>query len=140
MGPTLINLDAARIDTHVHVIPPVFAAAIINAGGDPAGLLLPKWSKEAALQSANEIGVEISVLSVTSPGPGIAGKGEEGRKLTRKINEEVQAIVEDCPDRFKFFASTPSWEDVEGTLKEIDWIYQTTDAVGVVVMTSYGST
>jgi hypothetical protein len=46
-----------RIDVHQHVIPPFWAKALPNHGGDPSGprsgdpsnTVLPQWSREGAI-------------------------------------------------------------------------------------------
>lgn len=85
----------------------------------------------------DQIGVKKQILSITSPGPSIVGL-KEGRELTRACNEETAAICKAKPDRFSFFASTPSFLDVEGVLAEIEYSLNTLKATGVVIMTSYG--
>ena len=81
--------------------------------------------------------IKTAVLSVTSPGPSIAGTGEAARKLTRQINEETAEIVKVNPERFRFFASMPSFLDTEGAIAEAEYSIKTLGAAGVVVMTSY---
>lgn len=125
------------IDTHIHVITPAYEAAVKAFGGDPSGYPMPTWTEEECIGLMDTLRIKQAVLSVTSPGPAIAGNAPDGsRKLARKVNEEVGAIVKREP-RFKYFASTPDWTDVQGTLDEIDYIFAHTEAVGVVIMTSY---
>ena len=85
----------------------------------------------------DQVGVKKQILSITSPGPSIVGANEAGRKLTRGCNIEQAAIVKANPNRFAFFASTPSFVDVEGTVAEIEYSMKTLGALGMVVMTSY---
>jgi predicted TIM-barrel fold metal-dependent hydrolase len=101
------------------------------------GWQAPPWSVEEALKVMDGWQIKTSVLSITSPGPAIAGTGEVARKLTRQINEETAAIVKANPGRFKFFASVPSFVDSEGAVAEIEYSLKTLGAAGVVVMTSY---
>ncbi|ORY95264.1 hypothetical protein BCR43DRAFT_548936 [Syncephalastrum racemosum] len=124
------------IDTHLHVITPAYEAAVEASGGDPSGYPMPTWTEDGCLDLMNKLRVKQAVLSVTAPGPAVAGNGPEGRKLARKVNEEVGAMVKREP-RFKFFASTPDWTDLQGTLDEIDYIFGHTEAAGVVIMTAY---
>ncbi|KAI8144090.1 hypothetical protein BJV82DRAFT_667928 [Fennellomyces sp. T-0311] len=128
----------AYIDTHIHVVTKSYSDAIEAAGGDPSGYPVPSWSVESCLKFMNEIGDQRAILSVTAPGPSIAGSGAEGRILTRTLNDEVGTIVTNNSDRLSFFASTPDWTDVQGTLDELDYIFATQKkAVGVVVMSIY---
>ena len=76
----------SKIDVHAHVVPPIYKAALENAGGDPSGWIIPsarsalppgrvlnrvtdsEWTALAALDAQDTFGVKIGVLSVTSPG------------------------------------------------------------------------
>lgn len=102
-----------------------------------SGWVAPPWSVSEALKVMDSWDIKTSVLSITSPGPSIAGTGEAARKLTREINEETAEIVKANPERFAFFASTPSFVDVQGAIAEAEYSIKTLGAVGVVVMTSY---
>ncbi|CDH53054.1 amidohydrolase 2 [Lichtheimia corymbifera JMRC:FSU:9682] len=129
------------IDTHIHVITKSYQAAVDAAGGDPSGYPMPTWTEASCLEFMESVKIQRAILSVTAPGPSIAGNGAEGRKLARKMNDEVADIVRQYPDRMSYFASTPDWTDVQGTLDELDHIFNhhtKARAVGVVVMTSYG--
>ncbi|KDQ62044.1 hypothetical protein JAAARDRAFT_189418 [Jaapia argillacea MUCL 33604] len=140
-SPVEPHINQARIDTHVHTIPPTYASAVNKAGGEPSGWQLPSWSPSSAIRSANHNGVAISILSVTSPGPAVLGSGEDGRRLARECNDWCEDMVNEGKEnreRFRYFASLPSWEDVDGTVKEIEYAFEKTSALGVVVMTSYG--
>jgi predicted TIM-barrel fold metal-dependent hydrolase len=101
------------------------------------GWVAPAWTVKDALKVMDSWDIKTSVLSITSPGPSIAGTGEAARKLTRQINEETAEVVKANPERFHFFASMPSFVDVEGAIAEAEYSIKTLGALGVVVMTSY---
>lgn len=101
------------------------------------GWVAPPWTPQDALKVMDTWDIKKSVLSITSPGPCIAGSGEAGRKLTRQINEETADICKANPDRFAFFASMPSFVDVDGAIAEAEYALKNLGAAGVVVMTSY---
>lgn len=82
--------------------------------------------------------MRVSVVSVTSPGPAIAGVGAEGRKLARACNDECVDIARRAKGRLALFGSLPDWNDVQGTLEEIDYVMRELRCPGVVVMTTYG--
>ncbi|KAI9274555.1 hypothetical protein BDA99DRAFT_431767 [Phascolomyces articulosus] len=133
-----VKPSIAWIDTHIHVVTKSYSDAIDAAGGDPSGYAVPSWSVDSCLEFMNVIGDQRAVLSVTAPGPSISGNGTEGRKLARTVNDEVGDIVTENSDSLSFFASTPDWTDVQGTLDELDYIFATQKkAVGVVVMSVY---
>ncbi|OAA53252.1 Amidohydrolase 2 [Cordyceps fumosorosea ARSEF 2679] len=131
--------ETSRIDTHIHVLTPSYLAALDEAGGDPSGWATPNWTLEECVRFSDTIGSSFSVLSVTAPGPAILGPTEKGRRLARALNQEVWDVCQQRPGRFGFFASLPDFNDTEGTIAEIKWIFGTEKkANGVVVMTSYG--
>lgn len=85
-------------------------------------------------------------LSLSVPGPPIAGTGAEARELARNINEfygkETYTEVSNpaAKKRLGFFAALPDWRDVNGTIAEIDFLYkQQKLAHGVAVNTNYGN-
>ena len=132
-------MSSKRIDTHFHFVTESFTQAIAAAGGDPTGWNLPKWSAESAIAAMVTLGTAKGILSVTTPGPAIAGHGDAGRNLAREMNKEALAVVQNNPQRFGWFASLPDWTDVQGTLDEIEWAFNVAKADGVVIMASYNN-
>ncbi|XXH02247.1 hypothetical protein Hte_008616 [Hypoxylon texense] len=133
------NLDQSQIDTHIHVLTPSYVKALDENGGDPSGWATPSWTLEECVRFSDTIGASFSVLSITTPGPGLLGPTEAGRKLARTLNEEVWEACCRRRGRFGYFAGLPDFHDVEGTLEEIRHVFETEkNANGVVVMTSYG--
>jgi len=80
-------------------------------------------------------GIQTSMLSQIQPGTWF-GDAEESRKMSRIINEYGAKLVQDHPGRFGLFATiTPL--DVEGSLKEIQYAFDTLKADGLGILTSY---
>ncbi|KAE8324435.1 hypothetical protein BDV39DRAFT_207922 [Aspergillus sergii] len=126
-------------DTHIHVLPPFYVAAVAEAGGDPSGYPTPEWSLEGTLRSMRSVGSEKAVLSLSTPGVPVVGTGEKGRTLCRKVNDFLANITHEAPTHIEFFGALPDWRDINGTLAEIDYIFKTQmAAVGVGMYTSYG--
>jgi len=133
-------MSPKRVDTHFHFVPESFAQAIAAAGSNPSGPWdLPKWTPESAIAAMDTLGTAKGILSVTTPGPAIAGNGAAGRTLTREVNKEALAVVQNNPQRFGWFASLPDWTDVQGTLDEIEWAFKVAKADGVVIMAAYNN-
>ncbi|TDZ23948.1 Decarboxylase yanB [Colletotrichum orbiculare MAFF 240422] len=130
-----------RIDTHIHALPPAYVAAVMAAGGDPSGFASPEWSFDGTIKSMNATDTSLAILSVSAPGASIAGTGEAGRKLARSINTYLgeQTTGSQSDGRLGFFGALPDWNDVEGAVAELDFLYrQQKLCFGVTVFTSYG--
>ncbi|VUC20085.1 unnamed protein product [Clonostachys rosea] len=132
---------AQGIDTHFHALPPAYIDALAAAGGDPSGYPTPEWSLEAALKSMTLVGSSIGILSVSSPGVSIAGTGETARKLARTLNDNLAEYASSSSSKGKigFFGALPDFQDVNGTVAEIEYLYGEQKVCnGVTIFTSYG--
>ena len=87
----------------------------------------------------NQIGDGHAILSVTAPGPALLSSNQKAcRELARRCNDQVGKMVEQ-EARFDYFASLPDFNDVQGCVEEIDWLFEQQKlCAGVVIMTSYG--
>jgi 6-methylsalicylate decarboxylase len=75
--------DAARIDVHQHLLPPVYTAALERHG---LGRWAPQpWSPAAALAMMDTHEIATGVLSLSTPGSHL-GDDAEGRQLARAVN------------------------------------------------------
>ncbi|KAJ2963641.1 hypothetical protein NQZ79_g1468 [Umbelopsis isabellina] len=127
-----------RIDTHFHIVPDFFAQAIEETGGDPSGWKTPTWSVEQAKDHMKKLGIKKGFTSITAPGTAIyISDTKKARDLTRQCNDFSAKVRDNDPDKFGFFASLPPMTDVEGSLAEIDYAFNTLKADGVTVFTSY---
>src|SRR5438128_7095648 len=125
-----------RIDIHHHFGPPVWVAEV---KGRP--LLQPAnttWTPAKSIEDMDRGGVAASVVSITNPGLWFGDKAVTGR-LARACNEFAAKLAVDHPGRFGFFAAMPL-PDVDATLKEIAYAYDTLKADGVGLFTSYNDT
>ena len=61
---------------------------------------------ERRLQSMDEAGITVQVLSNTGPGPDLV-PGPEGTALAREMNDHLAAAIARYPDRFAGFAVLP---------------------------------
>ena len=126
-GPT-------RIDTHHHVFPPPYVAAL--TAGKQDSPIAATWSVARTLDDMERAGVGTSILSVTQPAVTFAAP-DVARRVARESNEWVATLIADTPGRFGSFATLPM-PDVDGTLREIAFALDTLKADGVCLLTSYG--
>jgi predicted TIM-barrel fold metal-dependent hydrolase len=123
-----------RIDVHHHLSPPAFISAVSASGfRDP---LMTNWTPEKSLADMDKAGVEVAMLSVTTPALSTTS-GEAARKLARECNEYAAKLRADHPGRFGNFAMIPL-TDTDGSLQEIAYALDTLKADGIGLMTSYG--
>jgi predicted TIM-barrel fold metal-dependent hydrolase len=132
-----------RIDIHQHVIPPFWAKALPNHGGDPSGprsgdpssTVLPQWSPESAIDLMDSQEIATGILSLTAPG--VVGWHEsERREMARRVNEYTADLVAKRPDRFGNFATVPL-PDVDGAISELEYALDTLCADGVILLGNY---
>ena len=124
-----------RIDVHHHFIPPFHVEAMMRPGRR-AGGAPPPWSPQLSLEEMDKSGIATAILSQAQPGVWYGDNVEEARKLGRELNEYAAKMIQDHPGRFGLFAVI-SPPDVEGTLKEIEYAFDTLKADGVGFLTSY---
>ncbi|MDO5696900.1 MAG: amidohydrolase family protein [Dermatophilus congolensis] len=122
-----------RIDTHAHVVPDFYDKWLKDLGLTAGGLAIPAWSAEAHLELNERIGVETSILSVSTPQVEPAKSVEEGRKWARRLNEFCAELADQHPGRFGFFA-TVTLPDVPGAIAEAEYALDTLKADGVVLL------
>jgi predicted TIM-barrel fold metal-dependent hydrolase len=121
-----------RIDTHTHIVPPDYGAWLRRRGVEAGGLPIPDWSVDAALAVMDERKVRTSIVSVSTPGVHF-GDDHEARDMARAVNEYAAKLARKHPDRFGFFA-TLTLPDVEGSLAELAYAFDTLKADGVVLL------
>jgi len=127
---------AGRIDIHHHFAPPAWIAEV---KGRP--MLQPantNWTPGRSIEDMDRGGVAAAVVSITNPGLWF-GDAAVTRRLARACNDYGAKLVQDHPKRFGLFASMPL-PDVDATLAEIAYAYDTLKADGIGLLTSYGDT
>ena len=124
------------IDVHHHIMPPFYIHEHrrdqLKVG--PGITQIFEWTPQQAIERMDGSGVATSILSISTPGPWF-GQVQEGRKLSRQINDYAAKMVQDYPGRFGLFAAIPL-PDTEGeVLKEIEYAFDTLKADGIGLMT-----
>jgi len=135
--PTLMAQNAAaranRIDLHHHFAPPAWIAEV--SGRPLLNPANPRWLPEHSIEDMDRGDCAAAVISITNPGL-YFGDRETTRRLARECNEYGANLVEEYPTRFGLFAAMPL-PDVDATLEEIEYAYDTLHVDGIGLMTSY---
>jgi predicted TIM-barrel fold metal-dependent hydrolase len=112
--------NSFRVDTHHHVIPAKYRAALSRAGSKGSGERgLPDWSPDLSLQMMDKHEIEYAVASVGSPGT-YFGDQPYTDGLARTCNEALADLRASHPKRFGAFASLPL-PDIPSALKELEF-------------------
>ena len=127
-----------RIDVHQHTVPPFYTKVMekeILATGHP----LPTWTPALSIETMDKNGIATAMLSPMTRvvQDSLSDKSERARNLARQNNDYTQQIVRDYPGRFGHFAALPL-PDTEGSLREIEYAFETLKADGIGLWTSYG--
>jgi predicted TIM-barrel fold metal-dependent hydrolase len=129
---------AYRIDTHHHILPPIYLAEererILEAAW-PATAGVLDWSPARALEEMDRSDVMLAVTSISTPGIWF-GDHERGRRLARLCNEFGAGMAQEHPSRFGMFAALPL-PDIEGSLREIEYALDVLKLDGIGLMTNY---
>lgn len=125
------------IDVHQHMVPPAYFAevegrmrAVANVTGDAFS-----WTPEKALAGLDANGVGAAVLSLSAPGVWF-GDNAAAARLARVCNEYGAEVAAKYPGRFGFYATLPI-PDIDASLEEIAYAFDTLGADGVGLLSSY---
>ncbi len=124
------------IDTHHHMLPGFFFEAT-NEKENPVGGLKPQaWTPETSLAFMDEAGIDVAILSISTPGIQMPDKIAAGQ-LARKCNELAATLISKYPKRFGAFASVPM-SDINEAINEITFALDVLKLDGVVLFTNSG--
>jgi predicted TIM-barrel fold metal-dependent hydrolase len=124
-----------RIDVHHHFETDL-GLAPAGRGGAGRGVG-GGWTPAASLEQMDKNGIAFAMLSHPGNGDQVFDGTEKGRAVARKINDAGAKIVSDHPTRFGLFAVLPM-PDVDGSLKEIEYVYDTLKADGIGTLSNTG--
>lgn len=125
-----------RIDVHHHISPPTWLDAVKKAKLDNPPLA--NWSTQKSLDDMDKAGIATAIASPTTPQVTfLASDKDTAARVARESNEYTKKLMSDHPGRFGLFAMLPL-PNIDESLKEIAFSFDTLKADGVGVMTSYG--
>lgn len=127
-----------RIDTHHHPYPPVYIEKtrdILRRTTHAFYDRLTTWQPSQAIEAMDKSGIAVSVLSIATPSVWL-GDAQASRALARECNDAVARMQADHKGRFGHFATLPL-PDVDGSLREIEYLYGTLGADGIALTTNY---
>lgn len=122
------------IDTHHHMLPDFFYQETNDVHAPVGGLAPMAWTKEKSLSFMDDTGIDIAVLSISTPGVH-TGDGQKAKRLARKCNELLAEIIQQRPDRFAGFACLPL-PDVDNSLSELTYALDELHLDGAVAFTN----
>ena len=108
---------ARTVDVHQHFLPDFFWRETNESANPVGGITPPPWSQATALAFMDDAGIDVAMLSISTPGVHV-GDDRRARALARRCNEFAAQLVQSRPDRFGSFAALPL-PDVDGALEEL---------------------
>jgi 6-methylsalicylate decarboxylase len=122
------------IDTHQHILRDFFWQEARNAHAPVGGLARLRWSKEATLSFMDDTGIDVAVVSLSTPGVH-SGDNAKAQSLARRCHEFSAELVRSRPDRFGRFAGLPL-PDVDASLEELSSAVDVLGLDGFVLFTN----
>src|SRR5262245_49315443 len=123
------------LDVHQHYSSPAYFDLLVKKNAITVNQFR-NYTPSRNLEEMDKAGVTTAMLSPTAPAVWF-GDAEEARGAARELNEYAAAkMVGEYKGRFGLFATLPM-PDVEGTLREIQYAYDTLKVDGVAFLTSY---
>jgi predicted TIM-barrel fold metal-dependent hydrolase len=99
------------------------------------GDLYTTWTPRTSLDQMDQNGIATAIASVSSPAMW-TGNNEEARRNARDCNEYGAQLGRDYPSRFGMWGTLPL-PDVEGSLREIEHVFDVLKLDGIGLLTSY---
>ncbi len=128
-----------RIDTHNHPYPPAYVdktRAVLKATTHAFYDRIVKWQPSQTIEAMDKDGIAVSVLSIGTPNVWLDGDPQGSSALARDCNEQSAKLQRDYKGRFGHFA-TLALPDIDGSLREIEYAFDTLKADGIGITTNY---
>jgi predicted TIM-barrel fold metal-dependent hydrolase len=127
----------ARIDAHVHILPPDYRAELERRSVlGPVGL--PPWSAEATYELMERHDIDAAVMSLSPPGVFFGDQGL-ANELARLVNERTAELVASAPERFAGLAVLPL-PDIDAALAELGHALDVLGLDGIALLSNVGGT
>jgi len=129
------------IDTHHHFYPPAYQKVwgdwMAERKRSARGVQMD-WTAERDSEALDKAGIGTALLSVAStPGTWFDGTAKTAEAMARVCADFAADMVRDHPGRYGLLAPL-SMIDIDTTLKEIEYVFDTLKADGVGLQTNYG--
>ncbi len=131
---TVGQVRPVRINVHHHLTPPAYVKFLT----DNKVREFPNRSVAEGLEDLDKAGISMAFTSIIGPGIWFGNIGDT-RRLARECNDWAAKLIADHPGRFGMFASLPL-PDIDGSLREIEYVFETLKADGVFLFTNFGQT
>jgi predicted TIM-barrel fold metal-dependent hydrolase len=125
--------STVRIDVHYHIVPPSLLQAV---GAQRLGSASANWNLAQALEAMDQAGVSTGISSIAPAGDPFSDRSTAVR-LCRDCNEYAARLASDHKRRFGIFAALPL-PNIDASLHEIAYAFDTLKSDGVGLFTSYG--
>jgi len=129
------------VDTHHHFYAPEYQKAWLDWEEKRNIPHFPQqvgWSPQRSIEEMDKGGVKTSMLSLAStPGVWFDLPPAEASRMARLCNDYGARMVRDFPGRYGLFATLPM-VDIDASLREIEYAFDTLKADGVGLQTNYG--
>ncbi len=129
------------IDTHHHFYPPAYQKAQFDweeAHKVPHLGVQGEWNRQNDLEAMDKHGITTAMLSLAStPGVWFDHGPQAAHDMARLCCDFAAQMVRDHPGRYGLFAPL-SMLDIDATLKEIEYVFDTLKADGINLQSNYG--
>src|SRR4029079_10475522 len=129
------------IDTHSHFYPPAYLAKQLEWEGKrniPPFKPMVDWTPARLVELMDKDGVRTAGMSLAStPGLWFDAGADDAAKTVRSCQDFVADMRRDYPGRFGIFAPL-SMMNVDVTLKEIEYAFDTLKGDGINLQSNYG--
>lgn len=126
---------AGIVDVHSHIVTDEYLDCLRRHNAlMEDGYPLPSWSEASHISFMDSVGIDKSVLTLSSPQPWF-GDVQESARVIRSVNEAMARAKNDHPDRLLWCAALPQ-PDVEASVTEAVYALDSLGADGIKLATS----